>query len=122
MAPAQGAVTALALLATAFLIKPGGIGVLSIWAHAQPLSPAPSGPFPTFQPFCPSLELQGVGVTQGQDPGLVEPHTTGLSPWTQTVQILLQSILTLNPNPNPDVEAKYTVKTTVPKYSRSSYS
>ncbi|KAJ7417827.1 hypothetical protein WISP_62477 [Willisornis vidua] len=41
------------------------------------------------QPFCPSLELQGVVVTQGQDLalGLVE---LGLSPWVQPGRIPLQ--------------------------------
>lgn len=42
----------------------------------------------------PSLELQGVVVTQGQDLafGLVVPHTLGLGPWLQPVQIPLQSL------------------------------
>ncbi|KAK4826384.1 hypothetical protein QYF61_008055 [Mycteria americana] len=59
--------------------------VLFRWAAFQPLFPKP-------------VALHGVVVTQGQDPalGLVEPHTTGLSPSTQPVQIPLQSLPTLN--------------------------
>jgi len=41
--------------------------------------------------------LHGVVVIQVQDPApdLVKPHTFGLSPWTQSVQIPLQSLPTL---------------------------
>jgi len=41
--------------------------------------------------------VHGVVVTQGQDPafGLVEPHTVGLDPSIQSVQISLQSLPTL---------------------------
>jgi len=54
------------------------------WAAFQPLLPKPEA-------------LHGVVVTQVQDPalGLVEPHTVGLSPSIQSVQISLQSLPTL---------------------------
>ncbi|KAK4815300.1 hypothetical protein QYF61_026205 [Mycteria americana] len=51
-----------------------------------------------FQPLFPKpVALHGVVVTQVQDPalGLVEPHTTGLSPSIQPVQVPLQSLPTL---------------------------
>jgi len=51
-----------------------------------------------FQPLLPKpVALHGVGATQGQDPafGLVEPHTVGLGPSIQSVQIPLQSLPTL---------------------------
>jgi len=53
----------------------------------------------TFQPLLPNpVALHGVAVTQGQDPafGLVEPHTAGLSPSIQPVQIPLQGLPTLS--------------------------
>ncbi|KAK4819271.1 hypothetical protein QYF61_000482 [Mycteria americana] len=51
-----------------------------------------------FQPLFPKpVALHGVVVTQVQDPalGLVEPHTTGLDPSIQPVQVPLQSLPTL---------------------------
>jgi len=51
-----------------------------------------------FQPLLPKpVALYGVVVTEVQDPapGLVEPHTVGLSPLIQPVQIPLQSLPTL---------------------------
>ncbi|KAK4818798.1 hypothetical protein QYF61_019519 [Mycteria americana] len=51
-----------------------------------------------FQPLFPKpVALHGVVVTQVQDPalGLVEPHTIGLCPWIQPVQIPLQNLPTL---------------------------
>ncbi|KAK4818014.1 hypothetical protein QYF61_004127 [Mycteria americana] len=51
-----------------------------------------------FQALLPKpVALHGVVVIEGQDPafGLVEPHTTGLSPSIQPVQIPLQSLPTL---------------------------
>ncbi|KAK4812776.1 hypothetical protein QYF61_020396 [Mycteria americana] len=51
-----------------------------------------------FQPLFPKpVALHGVAVAQVQDPALslVEPHTTGLGPSTQPVQIPLQSLPTL---------------------------
>ncbi|KAK4824822.1 hypothetical protein QYF61_019672 [Mycteria americana] len=51
-----------------------------------------------FEPLWPKpVALHGVVVTQVQDPaiGLVEPHTIGLGPWTQPVQVPLQSLPTL---------------------------
>ncbi|KAK4825855.1 hypothetical protein QYF61_003129 [Mycteria americana] len=58
--------------------------VLLCWAAFQPLFPKP-------------VALHGVAVAQVQDLalGLVEPHTTGLSPSIQPVQVPLQSLLTL---------------------------
>ncbi|TRZ17326.1 hypothetical protein HGM15179_009775 [Zosterops borbonicus] len=49
----------------------------------------------TFNSLCTQpVVLPGVVATQGQDPelGIVEPHTTGLSPLIQPVQIPLQSL------------------------------
>jgi len=51
-----------------------------------------------FQPLLPKpVVLHGVIVTKVQDLelGLVEPHTVGLGPWIQPVQIPLQSLPTL---------------------------
>ncbi|KAK4832234.1 hypothetical protein QYF61_021148 [Mycteria americana] len=58
--------------------------VLFRWAVFQPLFPKP-------------VALHGVVVTQVQDPalGLVKPHTIGLGPSIQPVQIPLQSLPTL---------------------------
>jgi len=58
--------------------------VLSRWAAFQPLLPKPAA-------------LHGVVVAQVQDPalGLVEPHTTDLSPSIQCVLMPLQSLPTL---------------------------
>ncbi|KAK4832178.1 hypothetical protein QYF61_020958 [Mycteria americana] len=58
--------------------------VLLCWAAFQPLSPKP-------------VALHGAAVTQVQDLALslVEPHTTGLSPSIQPVQVPLQSLPTL---------------------------
>ncbi|PKU46058.1 hypothetical protein llap_3627 [Limosa lapponica baueri] len=52
--------------------------ILFCWAAFQPLFPKP-------------VVLHGVVVIQVQDPalGLVEPHTTGLGPSIQPVQILM---------------------------------
>ncbi|KAF4797174.1 hypothetical protein TURU_076844 [Turdus rufiventris] len=63
------------------------------------LSPAPQG-FPpgTFQLFCPQpVALLGVVVIQVQDLSLclVEPHSVGLIPVIQPVQIPLQSLSAL---------------------------
>ncbi|KAK4831289.1 hypothetical protein QYF61_016759 [Mycteria americana] len=48
-------------------------------------------------PFPKPVALHGVAVTQVQDPalGLVEPHTLGLGPLIQPVQISLQNLPTL---------------------------
>jgi len=58
--------------------------VLFLWAAFQLLFPKP-------------VALHGVVVTQAQDLalGLVEPHTVGLIPLIQPVQIPLQSLPTL---------------------------
>ncbi|KAK4824048.1 hypothetical protein QYF61_009639 [Mycteria americana] len=51
-----------------------------------------------FQPLFPKpVALHGVVVTQVQDLalGLVKPHTIGLGPWIQPVQVPLQSLPTL---------------------------
>ncbi|KAK4832409.1 hypothetical protein QYF61_022544, partial [Mycteria americana] len=58
--------------------------VLFRWAAFQPLFPKPP-------------VLHRVVVTQVQDPALdlVEPHTVGLGPWIQPVQVPLQSLPTL---------------------------
>ncbi|KAK4824898.1 hypothetical protein QYF61_021138 [Mycteria americana] len=51
-----------------------------------------------FQPLCPKpVALHGLAVTQVQDLalGLVKPHTVGLGPLIQPVQIPLQSLPTL---------------------------
>ncbi|KAK4829130.1 hypothetical protein QYF61_002209 [Mycteria americana] len=51
-----------------------------------------------FQPLFPKpVALHGVAVAQVQDLalGLVEPHTIGLGPWIQPVQVPLQSLPTL---------------------------
>ncbi|KAK4827773.1 hypothetical protein QYF61_021518 [Mycteria americana] len=51
-----------------------------------------------FQPLFPKpVALHGVAVAQVQDLalGLVKPHTIGLSPWIQPVQVPLQSLPTL---------------------------
>ncbi|KAK4818181.1 hypothetical protein QYF61_007819 [Mycteria americana] len=59
--------------------------VLLCWAAFQPLFPKP-------------VALHGVAVAQVQDLalGLVEPHTIGLSPSIQPVQVPLQSLPTLS--------------------------
>jgi len=58
--------------------------VIFYWAALQSLLPKP-------------VALHGVVVSQEQDPGfgLVKPHTVGLGPWIQSVQIPLQSLPTL---------------------------
>ncbi|KAK4823336.1 hypothetical protein QYF61_001613 [Mycteria americana] len=74
----------------------GHLGTLL--AHIQPaLDQHPQVPFlwATFQPLCPKpVALHGVVVTQVQDLalGLVEPHTIGLGPSIQPVQVPLQSL------------------------------
>ncbi|KAK4813743.1 hypothetical protein QYF61_023679 [Mycteria americana] len=59
--------------------------VLFCWAAFQPLFPKP-------------VALHGVAVAQAWDPAFipVEPHTAGLGPSIQPVQIPLQSLPTLN--------------------------
>ncbi|KAK4827055.1 hypothetical protein QYF61_013696 [Mycteria americana] len=77
----------------------GHLGTLL--AHVQPaVSQHPQVLFcqAAFQPLFPKpVALRGVVVTQVQDPalGLVKPHTIGLSPLIQPVQIPLQSLPTL---------------------------
>ncbi|KAK4825779.1 hypothetical protein QYF61_002342 [Mycteria americana] len=74
--------------------------VLFCWAAFQPLFPKP-------------VALHGVAVTQVQDlaRGLVGPHTIGLGPLIQPVQIPLQSLPTLeqiNTPAQPGVVCKLT--------------
>ncbi|KAK4827946.1 hypothetical protein QYF61_022561 [Mycteria americana] len=77
----------------------GRLGTLL--AHIQPaVNQHPQVLFhlAAFQPLFPKpVALHGVVVTQVQDLalGLVEPHTIGLSPWIQPVQVPLQSLPTL---------------------------
>ncbi|KAK4828336.1 hypothetical protein QYF61_025805 [Mycteria americana] len=96
-------ITFLVLLATLFLIQ--AIGLLghlgTLLAHIQlAVNQHPQVLFrqAAFQPLFPKpVALHGVAVAQVQDPalGLVEPHTIGLSPLIQPVQIPLQSLPTL---------------------------
>ncbi|KAK4823633.1 LOW QUALITY PROTEIN: hypothetical protein QYF61_004366 [Mycteria americana] len=66
--------------------------VLFHWATFQPLFPKP-------------VALHGVVVTQVQDPALslVEPHTTGLSPLIQPVQIPLAFVPSSRPTLPPNL-------------------
>ena len=69
---------------------------LASWAHVHPLLISIPRAFSSQQLPRHSAQPGAAGavVTQGQDPalGLVEPHTIGLSPWIQPVQIPLQSL------------------------------
>jgi len=80
----------------------GRLGHLgTLLAHVQPAvdqNPKVLFRWAAFQPLFPKLvALHGVVVTEVQDPafGLVEPHTVGLGPSTQSVQVPLQSLPTL---------------------------
>ncbi|KAK4816500.1 hypothetical protein QYF61_017461 [Mycteria americana] len=106
----RGTITSLVLLATLFLLQArvpnqdaigflGHLGTLlahiqlAVNQHSQVLLCQAA-----FQPLFPKpVALHGVVVTQVQDPalGLVEPHTIGLSPLIQPVQIPLQSLPTI---------------------------
>ena len=99
----RGMITALVLLATLFWYKPGcywpswppghTAGSCSAgWINQHPQVLFCQAAFQP--PFPKPVALCGVVVTQVQDPALslVEPHTTGLSPLVQPVQIPLQSL------------------------------
>ncbi|KAK4831815.1 hypothetical protein QYF61_019245 [Mycteria americana] len=66
----------------------------SLCAHVHPAIDQPSQLSSHSSQVC---SVHGVVVTQVQDLalGLVEPHTIGLSPWIQPVQVPLQSLPTL---------------------------
>jgi len=96
-------ITSLFLLATLFLIQARmPLAFLATWAHCwlmfSQLSTNTPRSWAAFQPLLPRpVALYGVVVTKVQDLalGLVEPHTAGLSPSIQSVQIPLQSLPTL---------------------------
>ncbi|PKU44339.1 integral membrane protein dgcr2 idd [Limosa lapponica baueri] len=72
-----------------FLPRPMGITIQGVVVESNKVSLQPLFPKP--------VALHGVVVTQVQDPalGLVEPHTIGLGPSIQPIQILLKSLPTL---------------------------
>ena len=96
-------ITALLLLATVFLIQARmPLAFLATWAHCWLMFSRLSTNHPqvlfrraAFQPLLPKpAVLHGVVVTKVQDLalGLAVPHTVGLSPSIQAVQIPLQSL------------------------------
>ncbi|PKU40305.1 hypothetical protein llap_9394 [Limosa lapponica baueri] len=98
-------ITAPVVLATLFLTQARMLlAFLATWGHCWLMFSQQSTntlrSFSTWQlqPLFPKpVALHGVGVTQVQDPtlGLVNPHTIGLSPSIQPVQIPVGSLLTL---------------------------
>ena len=102
----RGTITSLLLLATLFLIEARmPLAFLATWTHCWLMFSRRSTSTPrfffhwaAFQPLLPKpVALQGVVVTQGQDPalGLVEHHTIDFSPSIQSVQIPLHSLPSL---------------------------
>ncbi|KAK4832219.1 LOW QUALITY PROTEIN: hypothetical protein QYF61_021066 [Mycteria americana] len=110
--PHPGTTTSLVLLATLFPDTSqdavGHLGYLgTLLAHVQPVVNQGSQVLfyqAAFQPLFPKpVALHGVAVTQVQDLalGLVEPHTAGLGPSIQPVQIPLQGLPTLRQMDTP---------------------